>query len=316
MQPINTGDYVAGIDVGGTNVRCAIALTDEPESLLVHRIAPTPLEGGPEAFLDHVHREITECARELGLPENEPAAVGCSTPGIVEAGTGIVRLASNLYWKDLPLADLLEARFGVRAVVENDVRAAAVAEQRHGAGHGTSTLVFFTVSTGVSAGIIADGNLLRGSHNAAGELAYLIPEPQYLDEDWGPNGCLESNAGGVGIARLWANGNGGPADPTLATEVFRLAREGNERAKRLVDRAADYLAQAAVAIGTLIDPEKIVLGGSIAMNEPRIVERIRNVTSRTLPCPPDVVLASLGGDAPLIGALTLAASLVQTVESI
>lgn len=316
MQPQNSGAYIAGIDVGGTNVRCAIARVDEPERLLIHRVAPTPLAGGPEAFLDHVHREINECARELGLPEDEPSAVGCSTPGIVEAGTGVVRLASNLFWKDLPLGSLLEARFGVQAVVENDVRAAAVAEQRHGAGHGTSSLVFFTVSTGVSAGIIADGRLLRGQHNAAGELAYQIPDPRHVDEDWGANGCLESNAGGVGIARLWANGNGRPSDPSLATEVFRLAREGNERAAGIVNRAADYLAQAAVAIGTLIDPEMIVLGGSIAMNEPQIVERIRSVTARALPCPPDVVLASLGGDAPLIGALTLAASLVQHVESI
>jgi glucokinase len=298
---------VAGIDVGGTNIRFALADASAPDRLLVHRSARTPKTDGRDAFLDFADAEIGACLRDAGLPPECVAAVGCATPGIVDADAGLVLTASNLGWNDLPLPALLSERFGVPAVVENDVRAAAVGEHRFGAGRGRSSLVYLTVSTGVSAGIIVHGRPLRGHHHMAGEIAYFVPDPVHLGGDWGENGCLESTSAGVGLARTWAARNGGNGHPEEAETVFAMARSGDAEARMLVERAADYLSQAAIAIGTLIDPEIVVIGGGIALNESWIVDRIRQVTASMLPFPYEIAITSLGGEAPLVGALALAA---------
>ncbi len=299
---------VAGIDIGGTNVRCALAPVEKAGRMLARTAARTPAAGGVESVLDVVAGLLDRCLRRAGYAREDLAAVGCAAPGITDAETGVVLDAVNLAgWLDVPLGALLRARFGVPAAVENDVNAAALGEYAQGAGRDCRSLVFLTVSTGVAAGIIVEGRVLRGHHHAAGEIGPLIPDPAHLGKDWSPNGCLELTSAGVGLARAWAERRGGPASPDRAVEVFEAARAGDAEAGALVRRAADYLALAAVAIGTILDPEVLVLGGSIALKEATISARIAEVVASTLLYPLRVVPAALGGDAPLVGALLLAA---------
>jgi glucokinase len=254
---------------------------------------------------DLILSQVDSCLNQAGLPRQMLAGVGCAAAGITDAEAGRVVSAANLPgWKDVPLASLLKDRFEVPAAVENDVRAAAVGEFQYGAGKGCRSIVYMTISTGVSAGIVIDGKVLRGHHNFAGEIAYLLSEPAHIGKDWGINGCLELTAAGVGIAREWASKS---KHPVSAEDVFAAARERESDAIRLISRACDYLAQAAVALSIIIDPEVLILGGGIAANEPALVERIRGVVRTTLPYPPEVVLAGLGKDSPLIGSLALAA---------
>lgn len=298
---------LGGIDIGGTNVRCALAERDTPGQILVRRSAKTPT-GGVASVLDVIQAEMGHCLREADRDSGELAAVGCAVPGITDAARGTVIEVANLSgWRNVPLAVLLERRFGVPALVANDVNAAALGEFSHGAGRGCHSLVYLTISTGVAAGIVVEGRLLRGYHHAAGELGYFVPDPVHLGKNWEPSGCLELTSAGIGLAQAWAALRGGPPTPDRAIDVFEAARAGDADAEALVRRAADYLAQAAIAIGNLIDPERLVLGGSIAEHQARIANRIRDVVTTTLLFPPDVVHAALGGDAPLIGALTLAA---------
>ncbi len=299
---------IAGIDIGGTNVRCALAQIEAPGQILARRSAKTPADGGVEPVLSVITDGLERCLNDAGYGWDGLAAVGCVAPGITDAAKGVVIDVANLPgWRNIPLAELLERRFGRPAIVENDVNAAALGEFAYGAGQGCHSLVYLTVSTGVAAGIVVEGRLLRGYHHAAGELGYFIPDPVHLGKNWEPSGCLELTSAGIGLAHAWADLRGGPATSDRAIEVFDAARAGDADAVALVNRAADYLAQAAIAIGNLIDPERLVLGGSIAQHQAVITNRIRDVVETTLLFPPDVVHAALGGDAPLIGALTLAA---------
>ncbi len=308
MPPPSSRSMIAGIDIGGTNVRCALAPIDAPGQILVRRRAKTPADGGVEPVLSVIADGLERCLEEAEYGWEALAAVGCVAPGITDAARGVVIEVANLPgWRDIPLAELLERRFGPPALVENDVNAAALGEFAYGAGQGCHSLAYLTVSTGVAAGIVVEGRLLRGYHHAAGELGYFIPEPVHLGKNWEPSGCLELTSAGIGLARAWAAKRGGPAVPDRAIEVFEAAQAGDPDAVALVNRAADYLAQAAVAIGTLVDPEVLVLGGSIAQHQTHISNRIREVVTTTLLFPPSIVQAALGGDAPLIGALTLAA---------
>ena len=308
MTPSSPPGLVAGIDIGGTNVRCALAQVETPGDIIVRRSTKTPLAGGVDPVLDIIIEEMKRCLDEAGYGKKALAAVGCAVPGITDAARGVVIEVANLPgWKDVALADLLERRFGLRAYVANDVNAAALGEFAHGAGRGCHSLVYLTISTGVAAGIVVEGRLVRGAHHAAGELGYFIPEPVHLGKHWEPSGCLELTSAGIGLAHQWATLRGGPPSPGRAVEVFDAARTGDAEATALINRAANYLGQAAVAIGNIIDPERLVLGGSIAQHQTVITDRLREIVETTLLFPPDIVPAALGGDAPLIGALTLAA---------
>jgi len=296
---------VAAIDLGGSNLRCAIGDL-AASGYLTRRVVKTPAEVGPKRLIDHVYLEVMRSLDEAGLSRQALASVGCAAPGITDPESGVVVGAANLRgWQDVPLASLLEKRFGVAAAIENDVKAAALGEFKYGAGSGTRSLVYLTISTGVSAGILIDGRVLRGHHHAAGEIAYLVPEPVHLGKDWGENGCLESTAAGVGIAREWTKQESSRADWSAA-DVFRAARAGSEQAQAIIERASNYLAQAAIALCAIINPEVLVLGGGIAEHEPELVDRISQAVSTTFPFPPQVRRAELGGDAPLMGALMLA----------
>lgn len=299
---------VAGVDIGGTNIRCAVARLEEPARTLTRRSIRTPADTAPQSIVDLISAQIDLCLNEAGLGRESLARFGCAAPGITDAERGVVVSAANLPgWFEVPLARLLAEKFSVPAAIENDVRAASLGEFNFGAGRGCRSLVYMTISTGVSAGIIVDGRPLRGAHHFAGELGYFLPEPAHIGKDWGLNGCLELTAAGVGIAQQWATRSGKPESDFSAADVFAAARTGDDEAARIIERAGDYLAQAAVSLCTIIDPEIFVLGGSIAENEPRLVERISEVLKTTLPYPPPVVKAELGGDSPLIGALALVA---------
>jgi len=308
--------FVAGIDVGGTNVRCALALHDAPTRILVRKSARTPTGGGLEPILGLIEDLVEACCREKGYDRDRLVAVGSTAPGITDARAGVVIDAGNLPgWQNLPLAALMERRFGVPAVIENDVNAAALGEYAYGAGQGRHSLVYVTVSTGVAAGIVVEGKLLRGFHHCGGELGLLIPDRTHIGTDWGNIGCLELTSAGVGLAREWAALRGGRATPDRARAVFEAAAGDDAEAQALVSRAADYLAIAALAIGVLIDPEVIALGGSIAEHQAVIIDRIREVLTTTMPFPPDVVHATLGADAPLVGVLTLTAEHALVAEA-
>ena len=293
---------IAGIDVGGTNTRVALASPSAPGRILVRRQAPTP-GPGVQPVLALLERTLLSCLREVGPGMLQ--AIGCAVPGMTDQRQGIVLEAANLPgWDNIPLAHMLAQQLGVAAQVENDVNAAALAEATCGAGTGCRLVVFMTVSTGVAAGIVVDGQLLRGAHHSAGEIANIIPDPAHLERSWRPNGCLESTAAGMGLAAEWAAATGTTLD---AKEIFAAAAAGHADALRLVRRAADYLAQAAVAIGSIIDPERLIVGGSIGLSQARVFDRIRSAVRSALPFPPRVVRAALRHDAPLIGMLLAAA---------
>ncbi len=308
MTSKSSPGLVAGIDIGGTNVRCALAPVDAPGQILARQSTRTPLDGGADPVLDVIIDLMKQCLREAGRDKADLASVGCAVPGITDAAQGVVIEVANLPgWKNIPLAALLKQRFGLPAFVANDVNAAALGEYARGAGEGCHSLVYLTVSTGVAAGIVVEGRLLRGAHHAAGELGYFVPEPVHIGKNWEPSGCLELTSAGIGLAHAWADLRGGSPTPDRAVEIFDAARDGDPDAQALIDRAANYISLAAIAISNIIDPERLVLGGSIAQHQPVITDRIREVVTTTLIFPPDIVHASLGGDAPLIGALTLAA---------
>lgn len=299
---------IAGVDLGGTNVRIALAHQAQPEEFLVHRTTRTPVDGGPQAFLDVVKAGVAACLEETGHPPDALAGIGCTIPGVTDAKAGTALLVTNLPgWDGFPIGEALEQTLGVPAAVDNDVNAAALGEYWFGQGRGCSSVIYLTISTGVAAGIVVDGQLLRGFNHAAGEMGFFVPDPVHLDDNWEPNGCLELTSAGVGIAREWKAKAGENEKALSAADVFNLAGSADGLAREIVNQAADYLALATLALATVIDPERIVLSGSIVQHQKFVYERICAKVKQHLPHAPALVLSEFDGDAPLIGALALIA---------
>ncbi len=297
---------IAGIDIGGTQTRCALAHKGRPQEIFYRASAPTPQQG---------HESVLDVALGLihdGLDRGaQLSSVGCVAPGMTDPESGIVLEAANLNgWVNVPLKSALESKIGVPIAIENDVNAAAIAEEALSTNQLGSPMVYMTVSTGIATGILIDGKILRGANFSAGEIGKMIPSPEFLGQAWKPGGCLERLAGGIGLATQWAKLQSGPSDSVRTIELYQAADAGNAKAKELVTLATNYIAQSAVGVASVLDPAIIILSGSIGLARPEIIECIRQELTNSILYPPDVRLSDLGGDAPLLGSLVLADFLV------
>ena len=302
--------FIAGIDIGGTQTRCAIAKKDHPLQICSRIAIPTP-QDGPDPVLD----AITELLLGQLKPEDTLLSVGCVAPGMVDFQNGSILRAANLNgWVDIPLRNMLESKIGVPAIVENDVNAASIAEARFTTDSTSSPIVYMTVSTGIAAGILIDNKILRGANFCAGEIGGMIPSPKFLGKSWQPGGCTERHASGIGLATQWAQIRGGSLSSSRAIEVFEAADEGDVEAENLIATAVNYITQAAVGIACVIDPAIIILGGGIGQAKPEIVQHIRQELENSVPYPPTVELSRLEDDAPLLGSLLLADSLADSLS--
>jgi len=230
--------------------------------------------------------------------------------------------APNLKWRDVPLKARLEARFSLPVWVENDVRAAAWGEFRFGAGRGARSLVAVFVGTGVGSGAILDGHLWRGALNAAGEIGHTQVVPDGLPCGCGQRGCLEAYASGSGFIRRFeaalAAGTsttlrartGGEASKLTALQVARAAAEGDRLAREFWEDAVRYLTLALANAVTLLNPERLVLGGGVVETVPALVEAVTTaIQARTTLMARVVTVhrAELGDWAGVVGAAALVA---------
>lgn len=298
--------YGIGVDLGGTSLK--VGLTDLA-GRIIHRLdEPTPRPSGAqvtEALIAAVNRLVDQA----GVSWQDVLGLGVGAPGATDRETGLVNLAPAVGWDRTPVKQVLTERFQRPCRVENDVNAAALAELIFGRGREFGDFVFVAIGTGIGAGIVIDGQLHRGRHNAAGEVGYLV-----IDHGWRPEavdgfGCFESLAAAPAIARLARAAvpelaHGGPAGEVEA--LFELAQRGNAAAQRTVDVVARYMGAALTNLVVTLDPNAIVLGGGVSRAGDVLVEPVRRTLKELSPVVPEVLVSSLGADAGLLGAAALA----------
>jgi glucokinase len=224
-------------------------------------------------------------ARGVGL---DPVGIGVGVPGIVDPATGAVGEAHHV--RDLTgvvLGPALAAACGRPVVVDNDVNALAMGEWRFGAGRGCRSLVVLAMGTGLGAGIVLDGRLVRGARGFAGELGHV---PVRFDGPpcWcGGRGCLALYASGRGIAEA-ARARGRPApeasgrlpgEDASAPEVFAAAAAGDPNAGAIVDEACRALGAAVAIVVNGLNPEVVVLTGGVAAAFAPLEGRVRRAAA-------------------------------------
>jgi glucokinase len=297
--------YVAGIDLGPTHTRLAIA--DLRGELLAHRVLPTPPTENPSGLLEEIATALRTLMREAQIPPGRLFAVGAGAPGAVDLRTGIVAHAPNLRgWSAVPVASILTRALGVPATVENDVNLAILGERWRGVAGGHDNCAFITVGKGIGAGIVVNGELHHGHHFLAGEIGYMCMGTQYAEADMrARGGNLEMLAGLKALSARWA----GPAEvdgERWLGALFAAAEAGDEQATCAVHESATLIGMAVANLSVVIDPSLIVLGGALVTQGPRLIDDIRAIVERVVPRASPIVCSSLGQEAPLWGAVLLA----------
>jgi predicted NBD/HSP70 family sugar kinase len=208
--------------------------------------------------------EAIDRLRAAGIRGTTPAGIGVSIPGTIDRRTGHVSVAPNLGWRDVEFGALVakHAPAGLPIVIGNDADLAVLAEHQRGSGRGCDDLVFLMGRVGVGAGIISNGVPLRGHDGHAGEIGHNVVDVSGPPCHCGKNGCVETY---VGDGALLAHA-GRPLPPTdeAVAEVYAAARAGDRRALAAVRAVAEPLGRAIAALVNTLNPERVLLGGSLS----------------------------------------------------
>lgn len=284
---------VLAADLGATNLRAAAVTADG--ALAARAAVPTPPDDpGALAAL------LREVARGLGAP---PAGAVVGVPAVVDYGSGEpVRLPNLPRWEGAISARAVAAATGLPTLFANDADLAALGEHRRGAGRGVSDMVYVTVSSGVGAGVVIGGRLLRARRSLA-EAGHMTIDYRAVPSDGAAAAdprTVEGLGSGLALAR------GGPGGP----EAARRAREGDAEALRRFEGLAEALAAGVANLAEAYMPERVVIGGGVIEGAgglvlPRLREALARSPARGLLAPASVVAAALGGDAGLLGARAL-----------
>jgi predicted NBD/HSP70 family sugar kinase len=296
--------YIVGVDVGRRALHVAVADLD---GVVVARVEQSNRSRSGAMLVRTVAELVDRAVSEAGLATDDIVVTVLGTPGIPDTATGTVQRSPNLPgWERRGLLGDLTTLLGAdgsTVIVENDANLCAVGEHARGAAQGVDVVACLTVGTGIGMGILIGGNLFRGAHGAAGEIADL-PYGRV------PAGVASHRPGPVEVVAAGDAVVSAARDAGLsvlsAKAVFDLARDGDSRAVRVVADEASKLARVVSVITAVLDPGLIVLAGGIGRNVDLLADPMRRELAESIPLVPDIVGGELGDDAVLVGAIATA----------
>jgi predicted NBD/HSP70 family sugar kinase len=279
---------VLAVDVGGHALRAAAAnlrgdILARAERRTPQSAQPARLRSAMDAVLDEVS----------GAQAGPVRAIAISVAGVVRPQTRTVTLAANLPgWRDVDPAEWL-ARFGASVLVENEANMAVIGERARGSARGCDNVVFLAMGAGIGAGLLVGGKLFRGRRGGAGEIGMMPAGPDSMP--------LELAANAAHLAQRYAQAGGG--EGRTAAEIFAAAAAGTEPAAGLVSDVLDAIAVGITNTVALLDPDMIVLGGGYAGAGTWLISELNKRVAATIGSPPPLLLATLGSEAALVGAV-------------
>jgi glucokinase len=307
-----------GVDVGGTKVLGGVV--DADGEIIARTRRDTPARDTAQ-----IVQRIIDVVREL-VAAHDVDAVGIGAAGWIDAARSTVLFAPNLAWRDEPLREHVAAAVDLPIVVENDGNAAAWAEFTYGAARDAdSSMVLFTVGTGIGGGIVLDGRIVRGAHGIAAELGHTQCVPDGHPCGCGRRGCIEQYASGSALVRFAQQA--AKDDPDTARHLLELAggsiaaidgplvtaaaRAGDPAALGAFDQIGMWLGIGLADAVQVLDPQVLVVGGGVVEAGDLLMDPARRYFGEalarrgTLPVA-EVRPALMGNNAGVIGAAALA----------
>jgi len=296
-------DQQAGLvvvgDLGQTG--CHLAACDLGANVVAELTAPLSIKQGPEIVLRWVKARFTDLLGEAGADWDDVLGIGLGLPGPVDFETGRpVSPAAMPGWDGVDVPAMFADTTDCRVLVDNDARIMALGEHRM-ARRRDSHMIFVKIGSGIGAGLVVNGEVLRGERGAAGDIGHIVVAPDAEEVcSCGNVGCLDAVAGGWAIAKRM--GDVAPTPP----DVVRLAREGHPEATGQVRQSGRLVGAAVANAVNLLNPTSVVIGGKLAEADEQVFAAVREivyrhatpVASRHL----EIALTELGHMAGVIGA--------------
>ncbi|OCT15538.1 hypothetical protein A8709_15800 [Paenibacillus pectinilyticus] len=279
--------YAIGVDIGGTKINAGIV---NRQGEVLHFVSLMTMAGDVYT-VDRVVQAVQELIAEVGTqqPDLQVRGMGVGSAGQIDWENGAIRSASELIpgYAGTPLRAILEARFGLPVIVDNDVNVLALTEKHLGAGQDETHFVCLALGTGVGGALVVDGRLVHGAWGGGGELGHMSVDFRGIPCVCGGIGCLEQYASGTSIGRRMRErlAQSGLADDTVDTrEVFKRWQAGDSLAGELMDETIAALGAAIASLIHTFNPTLIVIGGGVSEAGDRLFAELRQeVGRRTMP---------------------------------
>jgi len=310
--------WTLALDIGGTKMAAGLV---RPDGGVVGQDSTWTRSG---VTADDLFADLAAlCDRVLaagGVRPGELVGIGVGCGGPMVYPEGLVSPINIPPWRDFPLRARLQERYGRPALVDNDAKALALGEYSIGAGRGARCLLGMVVSTGVGGGIVEEGRLIHGVHGNAGHVGHVIAFPGGPLCGCGARGCVEGVASGTGLARRAHEAKAAGLLPSLpddrpltGEDVVNAAVAGDETAGLFVREAGIAVGRGIAGAAALLDLDRVVIGGSIALKTPRalffepLLQTLREEARLdfTRGIERHVLLSDLGVEAALAGAAAL-----------
>lgn len=295
-------NYYIGIDIGGTNIRASIL--DDNYNIIDKFKIENEVKRGPK---ENINKLCDEIKRRWFKYNIKSIGIGC--PGPLDLKKGIIINPPNLIgWENFEIKKYIENIFNIPVAINNDANIAGYSEAKVGAGKGAESLYYLTLSTGVGGGFIYKGEIVNGFNNIAAEINNMIINEDTYSHNGLNKGGVEGQCSGVSISRIASN----VLDSDIQTEdVFREADLGNQYCKEILNKWVLNISKAIANIIVVVDPEVIVLGGSVILNNKsyldKIIMQVKKLVFKGTNV--NIKLAEMGDDAGLIGSGILASTL-------
>jgi glucokinase len=262
-------NFALGVDIGGTNT--AFGLADDKGNLHFEHSVSTTSCHTAEELVDTIYDKINEYSDTFNL-----LGIGIGAPN-GNCLTGTIEFAPNLKWNGvIPIVSLFESRFNTKAILTNDANAAAIGEMIYGSAKDLKDFVTITLGTGCGSGIVVNRKLIYGHDGFAGEYGHIRVVNNGRLCGCGRKGCLETYASATGVVRsITEFDSENKKDSKIfsikdaqATDVFRIAEEGDTFCLEIIEFTAKILGEALAEFACFTSPEAYILFGGIAQNGP------------------------------------------------
>lgn len=308
VRPRADGPVVLGVEVEVSTISLAVAGLGGQlhEHVRVERSAD---RGSPDATVEDLAALIQQ-ALSVIADTRSVLALGIAVAGVVRRSDGFVHVASNLLWRDVPLAQMLSRRVGggLPIYMGNGADLGATAEHIRGAGAGVDDLIYLAGEVDVGGGIIIDGKPLQGAAGYAGDIAHLAVNPGGTACRCGARGCLEAETAQGALLRHMGRSDGREREGIAA--ILAEAAAGSEPALIALEKIGSWLGIGIAALVNIFNPRRVVLGGLFARAHPYLADAVHRQLDLHVQPPSrqmvSVVPAMLGEDSALVGAVELA----------
>lgn len=308
-----------GVDLGGTNIKAGIV--DDAGKILAKSSIPTRSIMGAETVVSDMGDQVLSLLEENHISLDEVRGIGVGSPGAIDSAGGVVNYSNNLRWKDVPLAALLKKKIDKPIKVSNDANVAALGETMFGVAKGYTDTILVTLGTGVGGGVVIGGKLFEGNESKGAELGHMVIVAGGEPCTCGRRGCIEAYASATALIRetkaamqrdtssaMWKFA--GSLDKVNGRTAFECAKQGDKAATEVINNYIYYLSEGLLNFCNIFRPQAIILGGGVCAQGDYLLNRVRELledqnygfegTPKV-----DLLIASLGNDAGLVGAASL-----------